>query len=103
MSDLPDYLVLVPDLQRVLDPWPGFPHRMVLLPAGVTLDLLRTVPSTIGTFLVEPGSIGEVLNGAALPAYLAANKPILVHARRARDLRPLLRRASSFKAREVLP
>jgi hypothetical protein len=57
--------------------------------------------------LVEPDATLEVLNGIVLPVYFDARMPVLISARRARDLRLLLRRADAFSRRgycvEVLP
>lgn len=99
MSDRPDCLLLLPHLSDALMRFAGFPHSLALLPHTMTLGNLTTSPHVIGTFLIEPDSIGEVLNGAALPAYLAQRAPVLIHARRTRDLRPILRRSVSFAAR----
>jgi hypothetical protein len=40
-----------------------------------------------------------VLNGAALPEYMKRHLPIRILARRARDLRPFLKRRDSFLRR----
>ncbi len=99
MSDFPDYIALVPDPANMPAIWPGFPHRLALLPDGRTLDELRAAPCLWGIFLMEPGSMGDVLNGTALPGYLKARAPVVIHARRARDLRPFLRRADALARR----
>lgn len=97
MSDRPDYMASFPaDMPQS---WPGFQHGLALVPAGRTLDELRATPRLWATFLIEPDSADEVLNGQALPAYLAVGVPVLMHARRARDLRPFLRRAEALARR----
>lgn len=97
MSDLPDFVAI--SYPPCLPRWPGFPHRLALLPAGHTFDELLATPRSWATFLIEPDSAGEVLNGAALNAYLGACVPIVLQARRARDLRPFLRRVEAFRRR----
>ena len=99
MSDFPDLVAIMPDPTRVPVRWRGFPHSIVLLPDGQTLDALRATPRAWATFLIEPDCAGEALNGLALPEYLKARVPILMHARRARDLRPIMRRSDSFRQR----
>ena len=103
MSELPDYITIVPNPSDVLSLYRHeFPHTLALLPEFLTLAELigpKGRSHAIGMFLVEPHSIGEVLNGAALPAYISARVPVLLHAERAKDLRPILRRFESFAAR----
>ena len=97
MSGWPDYAMICP--AGHVPAFAGFPFRLFLLPAGMTVTTALAAPGLAGAFLIEPGSIGEVMNGTALPAYLAEGVPIFLHARRVRDLRPLLRRAPQFQAR----
>ncbi len=102
---LPDYLVLAPDgaLPPGID---GFPHRIVLLPSGTDAAKLSAVHHS-GAFLIEPECAREALNDNALDLYIQKRMAVWFYARRARDLRPILRRAEAFRARgyalEVLP
>ncbi len=99
MSDNPQFLLILPRLGDVLMRFDGFSYTVALLPDGLDLSSLSTSPHVVGTFLVEPDSVGEVLNGRALSTYLDHRVPVLIHARRERDLRPILRRATTFAAR----
>jgi hypothetical protein len=99
MNDYPDYGLIVFNPTDLPVSWSGFPHRVALLPDGHTFAELQAKPQQWATFLVEPDSINEVLSGNALPAYLERRVPVLIHARRARDLRPILRRAEALARR----
>ncbi len=97
MTDLPDYLYLSKDL--VPPQFRGFPHRLALLPAGVTLETIGSAPHVAAAFLIDVDCGFDLLNGAALAGYLAERVPVLLHAERRRDLKPFRRRAAVFKAR----
>lgn len=99
MSALPDYIAIVPNSADIPVSWPGFPHTIALLPDGHALNDLLATPRVWGTFLIEPASTDEALNGAALPGYLKARTPVLIYARRPRDLRPILRQADAMRRR----
>jgi hypothetical protein len=95
----PDYAILCrgSDVPPRID---GFPHRLALLPVGLGMDDLGGVgcrPS--GAFLIEPDCAHEALSDPAFDTYLRAKVPVLVYGRRARDLRPMLRRTEAFRAR----
>jgi hypothetical protein len=96
---LPDYMVLCRggDVPPRID---GFSHRLALLPAGVAIGNLGGAECRqSGVFLIEPDCAHEALSDPAFDAYLRAKVPVLLYARRARDLRPMLRRAEAFRAR----
>ncbi|MBV8095011.1 MAG: hypothetical protein JO110_17640 [Acetobacteraceae bacterium] len=95
---LPDYVVLA-DPSLLPLPVGGFPHRIALLPGETTLEMVRAERGFIATFLVEPDCSDEALNSRALTEYLDRRIAVLVYARRARELRPFLRREDRFKAR----
>lgn len=90
---LPDYMVIHHD--PTPPPIPGFPHRLILRPIGPA----TTRYCQSAAFLLEPGCASEALNDPALDGYLKAGIPVLVYARRTRDLRPVLRRGESFLGR----
>jgi hypothetical protein len=94
----PDYLFLVPRA-GVLPQMDGFPHRLALLPNGASLGALGWQSAA---FLIEPDCAREALNDPALEGYLTAKVPVLFFARRARDLRPVLRRTEALRARGYL-
>jgi hypothetical protein len=96
---LPDYVMLCRggDVPPRID---GFPHRLALLPAGVGVDDLGEAGCRqSGVFLIEPDCAHEALSDPAFDAYLRAKVPVLLYGRRARDLRPMLRRIEAFRAR----
>lgn len=97
MSDFPDCLLLTRELGDIIAGWPRFPHRLALMPDGRRATSLGR--ETIATFLIEAECTAEVLNGLALPEYLNRRIPVLMHAVRARDLRPILKRSDRFRAR----
>jgi hypothetical protein len=91
----PDYVMLC----RRGDALPqvdGFPHRLVLLPNGTSLADLG---QQSGVFLIEPDCAHEALSDPAFDVYLRAKVPVLLYGRRARDLRPMLRRTEAFRSR----
>jgi hypothetical protein len=78
----------------------GFQHRLALLPAGIGLGGLGEIRSRqSGVFLIEPACAHEALSDPAFDTYLKAKVPVLLYGRRARDLRPILRRTEAFRAR----
>jgi hypothetical protein len=89
---IPDYIVISRNETHVR--FDGFQHRLVLRPIS---DAGRSGQS--GAFLIEPGCAPVTLNDPALDAYLKAKIPVLLFARKARDLRPFLRRSESFVQR----
>jgi hypothetical protein len=91
MSDIPDYVLFFHPENR--PEFPDFPHSLVLVPNEPSDGSFNPI------FLVEPHSTSEVLNGAALPEYMKRHLPIRILARRARDLRPFLKRRDSFLRR----
>jgi len=99
MSDLPDYIALAATSDDILAHFAEYQHRLLLVPPGMTVRDVLGRPNCMAVFLVDAGCTGEVLDGAALPAYLNERAPVLVLARRARDLRPILRRADGFARR----
>jgi hypothetical protein len=80
--------------------FPGFPHRLLLLPNAKTMDDLGRAGTAAAVFLIEPDCASEILNDPALSHYINTKTAILACARRARDLPPLLRRASALKRRQ---
>ena len=76
-----------------------YPHRLALLPGGMTLEKLGSAPHVCGCFLIDTGCGSATLNEPALAGYLTARVPILLHAQRPKDLRPFLKRAAVFRAR----
>lgn len=75
---------------------PDFPHRLALLPGSVTLENLGLLQAA---FLIDPDCGIDTLNGSAFATQLAAQAAITLHAAKARDLRPFLRRKAAFAAR----
>jgi hypothetical protein len=96
-----EFPIMILDLARTLDftVWDEFTHSLALLPKGVTLEAIRNKWHFIGLFWVEPDCGFDVLNSAAFGIYLNRRHPIVVHARRPKDLRPFFRRADRFKGR----
>lgn len=95
---LPDYALLCP--HRVPKQFDGFPARMALLPNGMTLAGFEAhKPPMAAAFLIERDCGNEVLNDPALDRYLQLGFPVLLHARRGRDMRPIMRRTPSFLKR----
>ncbi len=90
---LPDYMVIS------RDPAPpnidGFSHSLILRP----IDPATARQGQSAGFMIEPDCGRDALNDPALDGYLKASMPVLIFARRARDLRPFLRRADSFRDR----
>ncbi len=99
MSNYPEYMFLAPNGADLPLRFPGFPYRLALVPNEYSLAVLRASPRCWAMFLIEPSCAAEVLNGVALGEYLTGGVPVVLHARRARDLRPFLRRAGAFKRR----
>jgi hypothetical protein len=91
MTDFPDYILLYDPAKA--PEFPGFPHRLVLIPNKPSDGPHRPV------FLIEPDSSAEVLNGTALDGYMRLRLPVSIRARRGRDLRPFLKRAAAFQKR----
>lgn len=80
----------------------GYPHSIVLLPMGVTLEQVGGPDRhTAGIFLIDPDCAELALNDAALDAYISARVPVFLFASRPRDLRPFLRRADAFRRRGI--
>ncbi len=97
MSDLPDYALLHP--VTVAARFPDYPHNLALLPDGLTLAEMSAVGRVTAAFLVDRDCGFDTLNGRALTAYLDQRIPVKIHAQRARDLRPFLRRVETLAAR----
>jgi hypothetical protein len=97
---LPDTILITYDAGFLPKVFPGFPHRLLLLPNGKTIDEFGRAGTATAAFLIEPDCANEVLNDPALNHYINTKTPVLACARRARDLRPLLRRASALKRRQ---
>ncbi len=98
-----DFLAITPTGQpyRV----DGFPFALALVPAGATIPGI-SADITAG-FMIEPDCAMQALNDPAFGQYLRLGVAIAIYARRARDLRPFLRRREAFRRRsyaiEVLP
>ena len=99
MSQYPEYMLVAPNGVDLPLRFPGFPYRLALVPNEYSIAVLRVSPRCWAMFLIEPDCAAEVLYGSALGDYLARGVPVVLHARRARDLRPFLRRAEAFKRR----
>jgi hypothetical protein len=89
---------LLPPGSSVLRPR-GFDHRLALLPVGMHLNDIYSASTVSGMFLIDPDCGNQVLNDPAFGTYLKERMPVLLCATRARDLRPFLRRADSFRQR----
>ena len=97
MGEFPDYVLF-----RDRDIPPRFsthPHRLALLPDGLTLEQLGTVAHVSACYLVDADCSHDTLNEGAFAGYVKHRVPILIHCQFARDLRPFKKRAASFAAR----
>jgi hypothetical protein len=90
----PDALLLAKDPNELLY-FATHPHGLALVPGA------NALPSygPRGIWLVDADCGNDTLNDPALSAYMNARVPITLHAERARDLRPFLRRKAAFEAR----
>jgi len=93
---VPDRIAIVTG-DQIPTRFPTHPHILALLPTGVTADQVGTPGHRFcGVFLVDPDCAGIALNDDALDNCFKPKQPVFVHATRARDLRPFLRRAEQF-------
>lgn len=97
MIDPPDYIVMA--RPGAFPRWPDFPHCLLLLPEGRTAASVLNEPGFSAVYLVEHDAGSDALNSAALEGYIASRVPLRFYARRARDLRPILRRREAMQRR----
>ena len=94
----PDHIAIVTG--QIPTRRPSHPHGLALLPIGVAVaDVGGPGQRFVGVFLVDPDCAALAMNDDALDRYIRTKKPVFIHASRARDLRPFMRRAEQFRRR----
>ena len=73
-----------------LFPLPGFPHRIALMPTGLSLDQASAKPRVWGIFTIDEDCASDFLSSAALSAYVKHNAPVIAHCCDVRDFHTVL-------------
>jgi hypothetical protein len=99
---VPDHIAIIAGA-GVIQQFASHPHSLALLPAGVSIeDVGEPGHRFAGVFLIDADCAGIALNDDALDRYIRSRTPVFIHAARARDLRPFLRRREQFRRRGVV-
>src|SRR5262249_35052526 len=74
----------------------GFPFALALLPHGVDATALGAAGQVFVMWTIDDDCAPLMLNDRKLQQYIQLGFPVVVHARRACDLRPILQRREFF-------